>query len=143
MATVFEIIAVVAIVLAVFIACFVLPISARYLKKTYKSLRPVSRGLRDQVGTSITGIDAAQVQLDAFAQATSGIKAGMDSALRGADKAVSFLRSNTFQVGLPVTLWVLFLVVALPRGLRRPAKKKARKKEPVPPSSWEREAAES
>jgi hypothetical protein len=134
-AKVFEIIGTVAVILAIFVAAVVLPFVAKFLKKTHKSIREMSSGLRDQVGSSITNIDTAQDQLDAFAAASASVRAGMDSALAGADKAITFLKSGAFQVGLPIVLWTLFLLVALPKGLR--SRKKKKKIEPIPPPSWE------
>jgi hypothetical protein len=141
-ATIFRIIAVVVIILGVFIAIFVLPFLARFLKRTNKSMAESARHVRDQVNTSLGGMETAQVQLDAFAAATGSVKAGMTAAIGAADKAVSFLESRAFQIGLPAVLWFLLLAIALPRGLRH-HKPKREPRKVIPPPSWEAAAAEA
>lgn len=139
-ATIFEIIAVVAIVVAVLVAVLVLPLLAGLLKSFNKSGVKRAREFRTQVTGSLEDVDAVQAQLDALGQVTRGVKAGMDSAVEAAGKAVSFLESRTFQVGLPAVLWLLLLAVAVPRGIRGLSSVKPRRV--IPPPSWE-ESGES
>lgn len=134
-ATIFEIIAVVAIVVAVLVAVLVLPLLARLLKSFNKSGVKRAREFRTQVTGSLKDVDSVQAQVDALAQVTRGVKAGMDGAVEVAGKAVSFLESRTFQLGLPAVLWFLLLAVAVPRGLRGLSALKPRRV--IPPPSWE------
>lgn len=140
--TIFRIIAVVVIILGVFIGIFVLPFLARFLKKANKSMAGRARQVRDQVNTSLGGMETAQNQIEAFSAVSASVKAGMDSAISAAGKAVSFLESRTFQIGLPAVLWFLLLVIALPRGLRRRTPK-PKPKRVIPPPSWEAAAAQA
>ena len=128
------------IILGVFIGIFVLPFLARFLKKANKSMAGRARQVRDQVNTSLGGMKTAQDQIEAFSAVSASVKAGMDSAISAAGKAVSFLESRTFQIGLPAVLWFLLLVIALPRGLRRRTPKPKRV---IPPPSWEAAAAQA
>jgi ABC-type multidrug transport system fused ATPase/permease subunit len=141
-ATIFRIIAVVVIILGVFIAVFVLPFLSRFLKRANKSMAERARQVRDQVNTSLGGMETAQVQLEAFSAMTGSVKAGMTTAIGAADKAVSLLESRAFQVGLPAVLWFLLLAIALPRGLRRHKPKRAPRRV-IPPPSWEAAAIEA
>ncbi|MHB8896180.1 MAG: hypothetical protein ACYC99_13525 [Candidatus Geothermincolia bacterium] len=135
-ATIFEIIGIIAIIVAVLVAVLVLPFLARFLKKFNKSGVERAHQVRVQVTESLDDVDSAQDQLDAFGAVTEGVKAGMVHAIDGASKVVSFLESRTFQVGLPMILWFLLLVIALPRGLRRP-KGYTERRRVIPPPSWE------
>lgn len=135
---VLQIIGIVSVVLGVFVGVVVLPIMSRFLKKAHKALQGKARDIPDQVGASLESISVAQGQIDALIATTASVKAGMEAAIGFADKAIAFLNSALFQVGLPALLWALFLSVALPRGLRR-RKKKGPKVKPIPPPSWERE----
>jgi UDP-N-acetylmuramyl pentapeptide phosphotransferase/UDP-N-acetylglucosamine-1-phosphate transferase len=136
-AVIFEIIAIVAMILAVLIAIFILPFLARFLKRTNKSMADRARGVRDQVTTSLGGMETAQAELESFAAMTSGAKAAMTGAIATADKAVQFLESRTFQIGLPLAFIFGLLAVAVPRGRRNPHPRKRRTV--IPPPSWEAE----
>ncbi len=138
-ATALEIIGAITIVLGVLIAIAVLFFVNRGLKAANRGLEgrrgDVSRDLR----ASMKGLDEAQVQLDAMSTATAGVKSGMEAAISAADRVVAFVRSSVFQVGVPTVMWVLLVLIAVPRGLSRSRKllKKKKKKKPIPPPSWE------
>lgn len=137
-ATIFEIIGVVAIVVAVLVAILVLPFLSRMLKSFNKSGVKRAQQVRSQVTESIQDMNQAQEQLDAFAEVSKGVRAGMDAAVERASRTVAFLESRTFQVGLPALMWFLLLVVALPRGLRR-SNMMRKPRRSIPPPSWEAE----
>jgi len=134
--TIFKIIGIVSIVACTLVGILALPFLARFLKKVNESIADRSRQIRDQVSTSLNEIETAQTQIETIATTTSSIKAGMNSCLTTADKAVSFLESRIFQTGVPAALWLLLIAIALPRGLRKSkSKKKARRV--IPPPSWD------
>ena len=60
------------------------------------------------------------------------------SNIGAADKLVAFVRSDVFQVGVPVVLWFFLVAVTIPRLLVGGKKKK--KPTPIPPPSWELES---
>jgi hypothetical protein len=64
----------------------------------------------------------------------------MQSAIGALDGLVSFLKSKTFQMSVPVALWTMLAVAGITRGLA-PVKPKKKKKKPtpIPPPSWELE----
>ena len=138
-AKVFQIIGIVALVLFIPINFILLYMAGKLLKKINRSLGERAGGIRKQVTASLSGIDTAQDQLEEFSAVTASVRAGMDKAIEAADKAVGFLKSTTFQAGLPAVIWILFLAVALPRGLRKRKVKKKNRVTPVPPPSWEKE----
>jgi hypothetical protein len=137
-ATIFEIIGVIAIIVAVLVAILVLPFLSRALKRFNKSGAQRARDLREQVTSSMSDVDEAQKQLDAFTAVSEGLRTGMTQAIEVADGAVTFLESRAFQVGLPAALWFLLLAIALPRGLRGSRVKMVRRRV-IPPPSWEAE----
>lgn len=133
-----QIIGIVSVVLVTFVGVVVLPIMAKFLKKAHGVFREKARDIPNQLGATVESIGVAQGQIDALIATTASVKSGMEAAIGLADRAIAFLSSTVFQVGLPAVLWALFLIIALPRGLRR-RKKKGPKIRPVPPPSWERE----
>lgn len=137
-AKVFQIIGIVAIILGTLVFAVVFFFIGKLLKSFNKTFVGKGRDITGQMRESMKEMDIAQDQLAAFDVVATQVKAGMDSAIGVADRAVGFLRSNAFQVGLPVVFWVLFLMVAVPRGLfRRPKKKQKKEVKPIPPPSWE------
>lgn len=138
-AKVFEVIGIVALVLLIPTAFVILYMAGKSLKKVNLSLVGRAGDMRKQVEASLSGMDTAQGQLAAFSTVSTSVKAGVDKAIEAADKAVGFLKSTAFQVGLPAAIWVLFLAVTLPRGLIRRKKKKKSEVKPIPPPSWEKE----
>lgn len=138
-AKVFEVIGIVALVLLIPIAFVILYMAGKSLKKVNLSLVGRAGDIRKQVEASLSGMDTAQGQLAAFSTVSASVKAGVDKTIEAADKAVGFLKSTAFQVGLPAAIWVLFLSVTLPRGLIRRKKKKKSEAKPIPPPSWEKE----
>ncbi len=141
-ATIFEIIGTIAIIVAVLVAVLVLPVLARLLKRFNRSGADRARGIRSQVTESIGDVDAAQEQLDAFAAVSAGVRVAMDHAIEGTGRVVGFLESRTFQVGLPLVLWFLLLLVAVPRGFRRP-KTATKPRRVIPPPSREDASGQS
>lgn len=135
-----QITGIVAVVLGLFVGVVVLPVVGRFLKKAHRVIQQRARELPGQVSATTEGMAAAQVQIDALIAATTGVKRGMETAIGLADRAVAFLNSTAFQVGLPALIWTLFLFIALPRGLRG-RRKKSPGIVPIPPPSWEREQA--
>jgi len=135
-AKVFQIIAVATIILFGLVFALALRFLGKFLKRHNKGMVSRAGEVRKQFDSSIGGIDNAQGQIEAMAAMTGAVRGGMDSAIAVADRAVSFLESRTFQVGLPALLWVLLLVIAIPRGLRM---RRPKQKEPnvIPPPSWE------
>ncbi len=135
-ARVFEIIGIVAIILLGLITVAVL----YFLNKGLKKLNGITRSGHSEIGrelrVSLSGLDGAQGQLDQISAATEATRAGMKSALSAADAALAFLKSNVFQVGVPVCMWLLLLAVTVPRSLAG-SKKKKKKVEPIPPPSWQ------
>lgn len=138
-AKVFEVIGIVSLVLLIPTAFVILYMAGKSLKKVNLSLVGRAGDMRKQVEASLSGMDTAQGQLAAFSTVSTSVKAGVDKAIEAADKAVGFLKSTAFQVGLPAAIWVLFLAVTLPRGLIRRKKKKKSEVKPIPPPSWEKE----
>ena len=138
-AKVFEVIGIVSLVLLIPTAFVILYMAGKSLKKVNLSLVGRAGDMRKQVEASLSGMDTAQGQLAAFSTVSTSVKAGVDKAIEAADKAVGFLKSTAFQVGLPAAIWVLFLSVTLPRGLIRRKKKKKSEVKPIPPPSWEKE----
>lgn len=136
-AKVFQIIGIVALVVSIPTCFLILFYAGKLLKEINRSLGERAGGIRKQVDSSLSGIDAAQSQLEAVSGVTASVTAGMEKAIEAADKAVAFLKSGAFQAGLPAAIWVLFLAVTIPRSLRRHKKKS--KAKPIPPPSWERE----
>jgi len=138
-AKVFEIIGIVALVLFIPIYLITMYMAGKWLKKVNRSLVGRSGEIRKQMDASLSGMDTALDQLVSFSTVSASVKAGVDKAIEGADKAVRFLNSTAFQAGLPAVIWVLFLAVMLPRGLIMRNKKKKVKVKPIPPPSWEKE----
>lgn len=138
-AKVFQIIAIVVMVVTLFILILILPFISRMLKKLNKSFADRRVGIRSQMTASLTEMEAAQGQIEALSQVTASVKDGLDSMMGVTDKAVAFLRSNAFQFGLPVVIWLLLLVVAIPRGVRGPRPRKKPAPVVIPPPSWEDE----
>jgi len=139
-AKIFEIIAVVLIIIFGLAFAFALRFLAKFLKRNNKTMGSRAGEMRKQFDSSIGGMDNAQVQIEALAAVTTSVRAGMTGAIALAAKAVTFLESRAFQIGLPAVLWFLLLAIALPRGLRE---HRARRGEVhvIPPPSWEAEAA--
>lgn len=128
----------VAVILGLFVCIVVLPVVGRFLKKALRFLRERAGAIPGQIEATAGNVTAAQEQVDALLAVTANVKAGMQAAIALADRVIAFLNSPAFQVGLPAMLWTLFLVVALPRGLRR-RKKKGPAVTPIPPPSFERQ----
>lgn len=133
--TVFQVIG----VISIFLAALVVIIVFYFLNKGLRHLNSVLDSRRKEIGrdlrTSLEGLDEAQGQIEALSAATAGVRAGMDSAISAADTAVSFLRSSAFQIGVPAAMWLLLVLIAIPRALRSPARKKSVKV--IPPPSWQ------
>lgn len=136
-AKVFQVIAIVAIILFGLIFAVALRFLGKFLKRHNKGMVSRASEVRKQFDSSMGGIDNAQVQIEAMAAATGAVRAGMDGAIAVADSAVSFLESRAFQVGLPMVLWFLLLVIAVPRGLRVRWTRLIPRPAPIPPPSWE------
>lgn len=143
MITAFRIVAIVFIALGLIAAVVILRFLAGALKKRNSSFAGRTRGVREQMAGTISGIDEAQGRIEALEAATDGVKKGMDRALAFSDGAVVFLESRAFQAGVPLVLWLLFAAVLVPRSFRaaRTAARKRRRKV-IPPPSWEKAAAE-
>lgn len=138
-AKIFQIIGIIALVIAIFVFIIILPIINRLLKGLNRTLGSRGRDLRGQMSSSLKEIEVAQGQLETVVSATDSVKSGMRAAIGAADKFVDFLKSPVFQLGLPVSLWFLLLAVAVPRGIRR-HKKISKKQRVIPPPSWEEES---
>ena len=140
-AKIFEIIGVVAIVIFIPIFVLIFHFLGKFLKKVNKSIGTSRSGIRNNISSTMTGLDGAKVQIEALTATTTAVSSGMRSAIGSADKLVAFLKSNAFQMGIPVALWTILAVVGLTRGLTpvKPKKKK-NKPTPIPPPSWELES---
>lgn len=136
-AKVFQIIGIAAVVIFTLLFALVLPFLSRLLKKLNRSLADRAGGIKKQVSDSLSEMDTAQGQIEAFGAVTASVKSGIGTVISAADRLVAFLESGAFQVGLPVVLVFLMLFIGLPRGLLR--RKKPRKVEMIPPPSWELE----
>lgn len=144
MITAFRIVAITFILLGLIIAVIILRFLAKALKKQNKSFMARARDVRQQMASTVVEMDEAQGQIEAVAIATKGVRKGMDQALASSEAAVNFLESRAFQVGVPVALWFLFLVIAVPRGrIMVRAAAKSRPKRVIPPPSWEAAAEEA
>ena len=66
---------------------------------------------------------------------TEGVRAGVAASLGFSDRLLDFLRSRTFQFGVPVLFMLWILLLATPRALFR--RKRRRKRKAIPPPSWE------
>ena len=132
---VFQIIAIVVIALAILLFIILLPLLSRLLKKLNKSRSAGRPAIAREMSTSLGEMKAAQDQIESVAVVTDSVKSGMKAAISAADKAVEFLESSPFQVGLPALIWVLFLTVSIFRMLKpRKVKKEVTV---IPPPSWE------
>jgi len=132
---VLQIIAIVVIAFAILLFILLLPLLSRLLKKLNKSLSAGRPAIAREMSTSIGEMNAAQDQIESVAVVTDSVKSGMKAAISAADKAVEFLESSAFQVGLPALIWVLFLTVSIFR-LVKPRKVK-KEVTVIPPPSWE------
>ena len=141
-AKVFQIIGTVFVILFTVVLIVILPVLARLLKRLNKSFGKRRTDLSGQMRTSISSIEGAQGQIEAIGAMTGAVKAGMASAIALADRVVVFLRSSTFQVGLPLVMWFLLLALAVPRGLLGIKKRRKSRREPIPPPSWQLAEAE-
>jgi hypothetical protein len=139
-ARIFQIIGIVGILIAGFLVIIILHFLRKGLKKANKSLGGGRSEVRRELASSLKGLDGAQEQLEALSEVTASVKAGMLSGIDVADRVVAFVKSDAFQVGVPVAMWVLLLVFTVPRALAASKKKpKKKKKIPIPPPSWELE----
>jgi hypothetical protein len=139
-ARIFQIIGIVGILIAGFLVIIILHFLRKGLKKANKSLGGGRSEVRRELASSLKGLDGAQEQLEALSEVTASIKAGMLSGIGVADRVVAFVKSDAFQVGVPVAMWFLLLVFTFPRALAASKKKpKKKKKTPIPPPSWELE----
>jgi len=132
---VFQIIGIVVIILVVLVSVVVLPFLSRLLKKLNKSLSAERPAIAREMRTSLGELEAAQDQIEAVVVVTDSVKSGMKAAISAADKAVGWLESNVFQIGLPILLSLLILTASIVRGLKPRKGKKA--VAVVPPPSWE------
>jgi hypothetical protein len=139
-AKIFEIIAIVAIVICIPILILLFRLSSKSLRKLNKSMGGRRVEIRKNLSSSLMGLDDAQGQIDALSAVTANVEKGMRAAMGTADKFLAFVKSKTFQRGVPVTLWTILAVVGITRGLT-PVKPKKKKKKPsaIPPPSWEQE----
>lgn len=138
--TTLSIIATVFIILFGLIFFLVLFFMNKGLKALNRGFKGAGGDVTKQFGESIEGMDAAQDQLEELSVLTDAAKVGVRSAIGFAEHVVAFLRSDAFQVGLPVAIWVGWLVVAVPRVLVFGRTRRKRIVfEPVPPPSWEEE----
>ena len=138
---IFEIIGVVAIVIFVPIFVLLFRFLSKSLKKANKSLWTRRSEIRNNLSSTLKGLDGAQGQIEALSAMTANVSSGMQSAIGAADKLIAFVKSNAFQRGIPVALWTMLAVVGITRGLApiKPKKKK-KKPTPIPPPSWELES---
>jgi len=135
---VLQIIAIVVIAFAILLFIILLPLLSRLLKKLNKSLSAGRPAIAREMSTSLGEMKAAQDQIESVAVYTDSVESGMKAAISAADRAVGFLESNAFQVGLPALIWVLFLTISIFRVLKpRNVKKKVTV---IPPPSWESES---
>lgn len=136
-AKVFQVIGVVFIILFTLVFVVALPFLSKFLKKLNRSLGDRGRVVRDQMRSTLTNIETAQDEIRSVSAMTEAVRGTMDSAIKTADGAVAFLKSSAFQVGVPLAVWTLFLLIAVPRGIRwRRLKKKRTGPKPIPPPSW-------
>jgi ABC-type thiamine transport system substrate-binding protein len=135
-AKVFEIIGAAAIILSVLIAVAVLYFLNKILKKVNKVLGERKGDVSKDLQMGLDGLKGAQGQIETVSAMTKVAKAGMRSTVSAADKLVAFVKTEAFQTGVPVVMWVMLVFVALPRALF-PRKKKKKKVTPIPPPSWE------
>ncbi len=138
-AKIFQIIGIVGILIATFLFIVILHFLRKGLKKANKSLGGGRSEVRKELTSSLKGLDGAQEQLEALSAMTASVKAGMQSGIGAAERFVAFVKSDVFQVGVPVVLWFLLLVFTIPRALSAGKKKKKKKPTPIPPPSWELE----
>ena len=134
-ARIFQIVGALAILMALFIVIVVLNFLNKGLKGLNKAIESGRGTVRKDLTSSIEGLETAQVQLGAVTSLTEGARAGVAASLDLSDRLLDFLRSGTFQFGVPLLfmLWILFL--AAPRALFR--RKRRRKSKAIPPPSWE------
>jgi hypothetical protein len=139
-AKIFEIIAIVAIVISIPLLVLLFRSLSKSLKKLNKSMGGRRTEIRKNLSSTLTGLDDAQGQIDAMSAVTANVERGMQAAIGAADRFLAFVKSRTFQRGVPVTLWTVLAVVGITRGLT-PVKPKKKKKKPtpIPPPSWEQE----
>jgi len=137
-AKIFEIIGVIAILIFVPVFILLLRFLGKSLKKANKSMAARRSEIRGNLSSTSKGLDNAQGQIDALSGVTTAVSSGMQSAVAAVDKFLAFVKSNTFQRGVPVALWTMLAVVGITRGLA-PVKPKKKKKKPtiIPPPSWE------
>lgn len=138
-ARIFQIIGIVGILIASFLVIVILHFLRKGLKKANKSLGGGRSGVRKELTSSLKGLEGAQEQLAALSAMTESVKAGMQSSIGAADRFVTFVKSDVFQIGVPVVLWFLLLVFTIPRAISAGKKKKKKKPTPIPPPSWELE----
>jgi methyl-accepting chemotaxis protein len=137
-AKIFEIIGLIAILIFVPVFILLLRFLGRSLKRANKSLGARRSEIRGNLSSTIKGLDSAQGQIDALSGMTATVSSGMQSAIGAVDRFLAFVKSNTFQRGIPVALWTMMAVAGITRGLTPvKLKKKKKKPTPVPPPSWE------
>jgi len=137
--TIFEIIGIIAIILFGLIMLAILFFMGKGIKHLNKILGSRRGEVSKDLVTSLKSLQQAQDQLEAVSIMTATVKDGMSAAIGITDKAVDFLKSDAFQVGLPLTFWFLLVAVAVPRGFLGKKKHKKKKTGPIPPASWELE----
>ncbi len=136
---VLEILGIIGIFLLLAVSVIVLPLLGGLLKSVNKSLGSRGPELKKQVRDSVASMDTAGQQIEAMALATKSARLGMNKALEASDRVLAFLNSKVFQLGVPAVMWVLFFVIAVPRGLFARARW-FKPVEPIPPPSWETES---
>jgi ABC-type multidrug transport system fused ATPase/permease subunit len=139
-AKIFQIIGVVAVVIFVPVFILLLRFLGKSLKKVNKSFGTRRSEMRKNLSSTLSGLDDAQTQIEALSATTDNVREGMRAASGAADRFLAFVKSNTFQRGVPVALWTVLAVAGITRGLT-PVKPKKKKKKPtpIPPPSWELE----
>ncbi len=136
-AKIFQVIGIVGILIASLLVIVVLYFLRKGLKKANQSLGGGRSEVRKELASSLKGLDGAQEQLEALSAVTESVKAGMRSGIGAADRLVAFVKSDAFQVGVPMAMWLLLIVVTIPRAVSGGKKKIKKKPTPIPPPSWE------
>jgi ABC-type multidrug transport system fused ATPase/permease subunit len=134
-AKILQIVGALAILLALFIVIVVLYFLNKGLKGLNRTIESGKGAVRKDLASSIEGLETAQVQLGSVMSLTEGVKAGVSASLALSDRLLVFLRSRTFQVGVPLLFMLWILLLATPRALFR--KRLRRRRKAIPPPSWQ------
>ncbi|MDD5748489.1 MAG: hypothetical protein PHP64_05535 [Actinomycetota bacterium] len=137
-AKIFQILGIVVLFITIVAAAILLPLISKLLKKLNKTIQERESGLGKQMDSSISSIDSVSTYIETLDSITTSARDFMDSILSFTEKALAFLESRTFQVGVSILTWCLFFFVALPRALFMRTKKAKRKM--VLPPSWEKKS---